>query len=173
MSTFAPVPPDPASSAGTTMRPTRKTGPSTVIAMNHFVRTRSSSSRLAMTSVSRIATLRDGRRLADLLDEDLVERRRDHLEPAQRDARAEQRREQPLRVDAVGELDLGVRDVARARRPLLGDQRAIGEHGLCLVLRGVVDPAERDQAIGGARALDVLELAVEHLLAARDDAHAV
>src|SRR5689334_18377173 len=99
ISTLAPSLPRPASSAGIRIRPTIKIGPRIVIATNHFVRTRSRSSRFAITNVSRMralrAALRDRGCRADLLDEDLVQRRRHELEPAYRDARAEQRGEQP------------------------------------------------------------------------------
>src|SRR5437763_113977 len=82
---------------------------------------RSRKSRLAPTRASRIGRLRDAigdRRVgADLVDEDLVQRRHDQLEPPHRRVRRHQRREQLLRHHAVGELDLAA--------ALLGDDRAV------------------------------------------------
>src|SRR6185436_16682899 len=106
MWTFAPSVPSPASSAGTTIDPTISNGHRTVITTNHLLFTRSRNSRLAMTHISRITNLplplplppqlpcscasgrpflflgqaRCDRRVADLLDEDVVQRRHDDLE---------------------------------------------------------------------------------------------
>src|SRR3569623_2321528 len=174
ISIFAPSEPRPASSAGITSRPTIKIGPRIVIATNHFVRTRSRNSRFAITRVSRMVSLRaafgDRGRGPDLGDEDLVKRRRHDLEAAQPDARVDQRGEQLLRIGALGELALAVGDIAGPRRPLLAHELLVGKHALGGRARVVIREAERDHALGRRGALAVLELAVEDLLAARDDA---
>src|SRR3954463_13238214 len=107
ISTFAPDVPREASNTGITIIPIMKTGPRTVMATNHLVRTRSRNSRFAITNASRMVhhsvvgpALRDHGSVApDALDEDLMQRRYDDLEPADRDVGREQLREQLLRRD--------------------------------------------------------------------------
>src|SRR3569623_73922 len=178
ISIFAPDVPRDASSTGTTIIAIIKIGPRIVIATNHFVRTRSRNSRFAITNASRMITLRPAlcdRRLVatDPFDEDLVERRHDALEPADRDIGREELCEQLLRPHALGELDLAIRDIARPRLALLRDQRLVFDHRLRALLRRIVGEAECDQALAAGRALDVAQVALEHLLAARDDADEV
>src|SRR3569623_1908120 len=129
ISIFAPDVPRDASSTGTTIIAIIKIGPRIVIATNHFVRTRSRNSRVAITNASRMITLRPAlcdRRLVatDPFDEDLVERRHDDLEPADRDIGREELCEQLLRPHALGELDLAIRDIARPRLAQLRDDLA-------------------------------------------------
>ena len=104
ISTREPSAPRPISSAGTRTSATMPIGPSSVIARNHLDRTRSTNSRRAITSASRRPETRPrvrrpawsgGLRPAlgdrgagpDPVDEDLVQRRDDHLEPLQRSRR--------------------------------------------------------------------------------------
>src|SRR5882672_1149129 len=63
----------------------------------------------------------------DAIDEDLVQRRHDHLEPLQPDAGGDQRGEQLLRRGTLGELDLAVGSLGMgpgARGAALGDPGA-------------------------------------------------
>src|SRR3982751_4242089 len=56
---------------------------------------------------------------------------------------------------------------------LIGDQRFVAERSLRALASGIVDERQRDVVLRRALALDVAQRTVEHLLAARDDAHRV
>src|SRR5262245_51655470 len=139
MTTFAPSVPWLPISAGMTSMPTIKPGHRIVITRNHFDRTRSTSSRFAITLISRngvlLAALRDGRLGADLLHEDLVQRRHHDLVEAEPDVVVQQNLEQLLRRDAVGEHDLAIGMLARARWLALDHELRIGERSLGAPLR--------------------------------------
>src|SRR4029079_10549453 len=96
-----------ASQAGTMMMALKKTGPKNVAIKNHFDRTRSRYSRLMIAqslAISGHPLFYDS--CADLLQEDLVQRRLDHLEALHRSARLHDSSQQRLRIGAGRELDL-------------------------------------------------------------------
>src|SRR5688572_33102840 len=108
------------SHAGTIISAANSSGPKTVAMMNHLVRTRSMYSRL-MTAQS-LAMTRHPRLHAfgaDLLEENLMQRRLHQLEPLHDGSAAHDRAQQLLRVGAGLELDL--EEPVRVVHPL--DQR--------------------------------------------------
>src|SRR5690242_8974227 len=96
-----------ASQAGTMMMALKKIGPKNVAIRNHFDRTRSRYSRL-MTAQSLAMSTHSlfNAGGTDLLQEDLMQRRLDHLEPLHRNSRFHDASEQRLRVRARRQLDL-------------------------------------------------------------------
>src|SRR2546423_7643676 len=96
-----------ASHAGTMIMALKKIGPKNVAIRNHFDRTRSRYSRLMTAQSLPMAThpLFDAGG-ADFLQEDLMQRRLDQLEPLHGDTRFHDPPEQCLRVGAWRKLDL-------------------------------------------------------------------
>ena len=144
---------------GSRSAPSIKIGPRIVIATNHFVRTRSSNSRFAITQVSRIIRVLSRRRRPrprrpSPRRSDAASARRPRS-GARRSARRRARRAACGGATPSASRTSQSATSPRARRSRLGDERAIGEHRIGAVLRGVVGERERDEALGGGRALDV------------------
>src|SRR6476469_7522522 len=96
-----------ASQAGTMMIALKKIGPKNVAIRNHFDRTRSRYSRL-MTAQSLAMSAHSffNASRSHLLQEDLVQRRLDHLETLHSNTRLDDSTQQRLQVCARRELDL-------------------------------------------------------------------
>src|SRR2546423_10261467 len=157
-----------ASHAGTMMIALKKIGPKKVAIRNHFERTLSRYSRLMIAQSLAMSAhpFLDSSR-ADLLQEDLVQRRLDHLESLHRRARIDNPLEQRLRIGAWRHLDLE-KTVRVIGAP---NQRVVAQNGRyprCPVSL----ESERDVPLA-VFLLHVSDIAVEHFLAARDDAHRI
>src|SRR5258705_2498682 len=112
-------------SRGAPTMSSRNTGPSSVPMMNQRERTRSRYSRLKTTNSLPMTahSLLDPAR-ADALEEDLVQRRQNELEPRDRHAGVDHATQHLLRVGAWRELQLVISIVVIDPR----DQRPIAEH---------------------------------------------
>src|SRR5256885_4684918 len=96
-----------ASQAGTMMIALKKMGPKKVAIRNHFDRTRSRYSRLmSAQSLAMSGHALFDSTCTDFLQEDLVQRGLDHLEPLHRSARVDDAPQQRLRIRAGRQLDL-------------------------------------------------------------------
>src|SRR3954469_17244516 len=152
----------------------KKIGPKKVAIRNHFDRTRSRYSRLMIAQSLAMSAhpLFDlgpcdalvGRSVcAHLLQEDLMQRRLDHLESLYRCARLDNAAQQHLRVGAGRHLDLEetVRVVGALDQSLVPQDRRHSGHAVAL---------ERECDVSlPVLFLDVGDRAVENLLATRDD----
>src|SRR3954470_12480166 len=150
--------------------PVMKNGTMIVVIAKARVRTRSMYSRLKIAknlSMAGHPRLDACVRGTDTIEEDLMEGRGDQLEALDARAGAYQSLQQLLRVGALCELDLeeAVVVVHLLHEPL------VAQHVADAVLRAV-HQRERDVALA-IRRFDVGEVAIEHLLAARDDTHRV
>src|SRR5512143_2826987 len=149
--------------------PAMSTGTSSVIAMNHRERTRSRYSRLATTKILLSMARHPGfdAARADALYENLMQRRLHQLESLDARARVDQAAKQRLRIGAGRHLDLEESVVLVE----FLDERCVAQHGSDAIERAVRE-AQRD--VSSAVFLsDRGNASVEHLLAARDDAHRV
>src|SRR6266566_1045409 len=90
-------------SSGSRNTAAKKSGPSSAITQNAFLRTRSTNSRRTTTQTLRMCGLR-----SDQVDEDLVQRRLLQLEPRQPRARRHQSLEDLLGIGAGRELQLSI-----------------------------------------------------------------
>src|ERR1017187_1448630 len=146
----------------------KNTGPKMVVKMNHFDRTRSTYSRLMTTqSLSMACHPHFDARGADFLEEDLVQRRLYQFEPLHFRARLDEPAEQGLRVGVLLERDL--EEPVRIVHAL--DHLVVAEHA-AHELGAAVGERECD-VVAAVLVLHVRDGAVEHLLAARDDAHRI
>src|SRR3990172_4792384 len=146
----------------------KKTGPKIVVMMNHFVRTRSTYSRLITAqSLPMAGHPRLDARRADPFEEDLVQRRLHELEALDARARVHETLEQRLGIGAPLKRDL--EEAVRVVHAL--DHPVVAQH-LAHELRPAVGERERD-IVAPVFGLHAGDRAVEHLLAARDDADRV
>src|SRR5450759_9131 len=143
----------------------KKIGPKNVAIRNHFDRTRSRYSRLMIAQSLAMSghPLFDANR-TDLLKENLMQRRLDHLESLHRGARFDDSPKQHLRIGARRHLDLEefVGVVSALHQGVVAQYRRYAGNSIAL---------ERERDVP----LPVLFLhrgdgSIEHLLAARDDA---
>src|SRR5437879_1037515 len=155
------TPPPVDMSSGSKKTAAKKTGPSSAITQNDFLRTRSTNSRRTTAQILRTRGLRPHQ-----VDEDLVQGRLHQLKPRQPCPRRHEPLEDLLRVGSRGQLELGVPAVVVD----LLHQSFLGKD----LLGGAGAPVESDdQMVSAMGPLDVAEGPVHQLPPAGDDAQLV